>query len=146
MSDEQVWDLLRRPLTASLGTHGPDGYPHVAAIWYVPVDGEVRIATYAASQKAVNLRRNPACAFHVEAGETYDELRGVLVRSPARLVDDADLVLEVMCGVYERYRRAHQGPMSPEVREQYRQQARKRVAVCLPVENVASWDHRLLAG
>ena len=144
MTDEAVWEMLQRPLTATLSTNGRDGHPHVAAMWYVPAGGELRMATFGRSQKAVNLKRDPGCAFHVESGSRYDEVCGVLVRSSARVDEDPELALEIMCGIYERYRRPHQGPMSADILEQYRRQSHKRVAVRVPLENVASWDHRLL--
>lgn len=144
MTEEQLWDTLRQPLTATLSTNGRDRYPHVAAMWYLPTAGQIRMATFAKSQKAVNLSRDPACAFHVECGQTYGELRGVLIQGEATLSEDSDLVLEIMCGIYERYRRPHQGTMSSKVLEQYRRQSQKRVAVCLPVERIATWDHRSL--
>ena len=37
--------------------------------------------TYAASQKAVNIARDPRATLQVEAGEAYGELRGVMVEA-----------------------------------------------------------------
>ena len=57
--------------TLTLCTHGPSGYPHAVAMWYaVDDDGTVWMSTYRKSQKAVNVRRNPKVALHIESGET----------------------------------------------------------------------------
>lgn len=145
MDGGAIREMLDSPLTASLSTLDPDGFPHVAAMWFVVLGDEICLATYATSQKARNLQRDARCAFHVEDGETYSTLRGVLVRSTARLSSDPEAVLGVMLGVYERYRRPRQGPITDRVREEMKRQARRRIAIRLPLERVASWDHRKIA-
>ena len=45
--------------TLVCATLGPEGRPHLAALWYVPAGGRLDCWTYAASQKARNLERNP---------------------------------------------------------------------------------------
>jgi general stress protein 26 len=41
------------------------------------VDGEIWFETKAKSQKVQNLKRDPRISALVEAGHTYDQLRGV---------------------------------------------------------------------
>ena len=48
------------------------------------LDGQVVFETKAKSQKVVNLRRDPAISCSVEAGETYDQLRGVAIEGLGR--------------------------------------------------------------
>ena len=49
------------------------GYPHLVAMWFtVDPDGTVLMTTFAKSQKAMNLRRDPRCTLLVE---TRHELR-----------------------------------------------------------------------
>ena len=57
-------------------------------MWYGVVDGEIWLETKAKSQKAVNLRRDPRITFLLEAGDTYDTLRGVSFEGTAEIVDD----------------------------------------------------------
>src|SRR6058998_3018529 len=72
------------------------GYPHAVAMWYVAdPDGSVLMTTFAKSQKAVNLRRDPRCALLLESGRTYPELKGLLVRGRATLEEDTEQVLDV---------------------------------------------------
>src|SRR5262245_15937474 len=88
MSDAEVDDFLHLPHPMALATNGPDGRPHVVAMWYGFLDGVVGFMTYRRSQKLRNLERDPRVSCLVEDGSSYDVLRGVLVRGRARRVDD----------------------------------------------------------
>lgn len=145
MSTEEVAAFLAEPRTAVLSTLDRDGSPHAAGMWFVPGDREIRMWTYAKSQKAVNLRRDPRCAFLAEDGMAYAELRGVLVKGSVRLVDDLDAIVAIGTELYERYTApatgvpAREGPIA-----EIERQAHKRVGLVLPLSDVASWDHSRL--
>jgi PPOX class probable F420-dependent enzyme len=145
MSREEVMSFLDEPRNAVLSTLGGDGMPHAAAMWFVASDDEVRMWTYAKSQKAVNLRRDPRCALLAEEGLAYDELRGVLIRGRARLIEDFDDISAIGVALYDRYSKPRTGM---EVEEgpilEIERQAAKRVGVSLALADVASWDHRKL--
>jgi PPOX class probable F420-dependent enzyme len=120
-----------------------NGYPHPVAMWYVvEPDGAVAMTTFAKSQKALNLRREPRCALLVESGRTYPELKGLLIRGRATLDTDTDHVLDVLGRIHEKY---NQG-QAAEVRDALLGQARKRVLIRIRPERVSSWDHRKLGG
>lgn len=145
MAAEEVAAFLAEPRTAVLSTLDRDGSPHSAGMWFVADDAEIRMWTYAKSQKAVNLRRDPRCAFLAEDGTAYSELRGVLVKGSARLVEELDAVAAIGTELYERYTMpatgvaANEGPIAEIQRQAY-----KRVGVVLPLDAVASWDHSKL--
>ena len=140
MGDDEVEDYLARSRTATMATVGPDGTPHLVAMWYAVLDGEVWFETKARSQKAVNLRRDPRITVMVEDGLTYDSLRGVSLEGTAEIVDDPDRLWEVGVSVWERYN----GPYSEEARPLVEFMLHNRVAVRVRVERVRSWDHRKL--
>jgi PPOX class probable F420-dependent enzyme len=120
------------------------GYPHSVAMWYVVApDGSVVMTTFAKSQKALNLSRDPRCALLVESGRTYDELKGLLIRGRATLEHDEERVLDVLEGVHRKYGTPDPGG---SLREAMRAQARKRVVIRVRPERVSSWDHRKLGG
>lgn len=98
--------------------------------------------TYARSQKAVNLRRDPRASFLVEDGTTYETLRGVLVTGVAELIDDPDEVLAMGMRLHRRYQQEGEDAAMAEV---VRRQAAKRVVIAVPITRIASWDHRRLA-
>jgi PPOX class probable F420-dependent enzyme len=131
--------------TLTLCTHGPHGYPHAVAMWYaVDDDGVVWMSTYRKSQKALNVRRNPKVALHIESGETYETLKGVLVRGDAELLDDEDVVFRTIMRVHTKMAGAF--PEGTGIEEAIRWQARKRVAIKVTPRHVSSWDHSKLGG
>ena len=77
MTDEEIAHFIERSRTATMATVLPDGRPHLVAMWYAVVDGEIWFETKAKSQKAVNLRRDPTITVMIEDGQSYDTLRGV---------------------------------------------------------------------
>ena len=131
--------------TLTLCTHGPHGYPHAVAMWFaVDDDGTVWMTTYRKSQKAVNVRRNSKVALHIESGQTYDTLKGVLIRGDAEVVDDEENVYQTIRRVHEKMSGSF--PEGSGVEEAIRWQARKRVALKITPRRVSSWDHSKLAG
>src|SRR3990172_9221990 len=94
-------------ILTSLDRHG---YPHSVAMWYVvDPDGTVAMTTFAKSQKAMNLRRDPRCALLVESGRLYPELKGLLVRGRATLETDVDGILDVLERINAKYNRLQPG-------------------------------------
>ena len=89
MTDDEVSAFLRQSRTATVATIGPGGFPHLAAMWYgLSGDAELVLETKAKSQKVVNLRRVPTISCSVEAGESYDQLRGIAIEGSAEIIDD----------------------------------------------------------
>src|SRR5258708_31880488 len=88
MNDEEIWALLEQQRTVQVASIDDDGWPQLVAMWYRLINDEVVFWTYAKSQKAVNLRRDARFTCLVEAGERYDELRGVQIKGRAMISDD----------------------------------------------------------
>ncbi|MDT7550835.1 MAG: hypothetical protein QOE84_3229 [Actinomycetota bacterium] len=140
MTDEEISSFIARSRTATMATIGPTGVPHLVAMWFAVIDGQVWFETKAKSQKAQNLRRDPRMTVMLEAGMTYDTLRGVSLEGQGVIVDDADALWQVGVSLWERYT----GPYSEEMRPFVEQMLNKRVAVRVDTERVRSWDHRKL--
>jgi PPOX class probable F420-dependent enzyme len=142
MREAELAAFLDARRTMICATVGPQGRPHLAALWYVPAaDGRLDCWTYAASQKARNLERDPRATLLIEAGTTYQELRGVSMECDAELVRDPGQVLDIGVALAARY-----GGASPasDVRAALAPQAAKRVGVRFHPTRVSSWDHRKL--
>jgi PPOX class probable F420-dependent enzyme len=137
--DEQV-DFLHRSRSSTVATIGPNGQVHLVAMWYAVLDEHVWIETKSKSQKVANLRRDPRMSFLVEAGHTYDQLRGVAMEGSGVIVEDTDVVWDVCVNIFERYN----APYTEELRPFVELMAHNRVAVRLDVDRVRSWDHRKL--
>jgi PPOX class probable F420-dependent enzyme len=142
MSEAEVGAFLREQRTVICATIDRDGAPHVMPLWYVLRDRDVWAWTYAASQKVRNLERDPRATLTVEAGETYEELRGVMLRTQAEIERDPDLVTALGLALYERY--LDTGELPADVRETIARQSPKRVAIRFVEHSRASWDHRKL--
>jgi len=142
MTDEEIRAFLEEGRTLQVATIDRDGAPHIIAMWYVLIDGEVAFWTYAKSQKIVNLRRDPRLACLVEAGEQYNELRGVQLKGLAVISDDRAVVQRVGEAIWQRYI----GPLDDGARQAVAIQGAKRVVVFVKPEQVISWDHRKLGG
>ncbi len=142
MSEPEWRAFLAEEHTAVLSSAGTRGYPHLVAMWYLPeVDG-LLMWTYAKSQKTQNLRRQPQVGVLIEAGDRYDELRGVLIQANAEIIDAPDEVYRIGRALHARYAEPGEDPRRTE--ESVHVQATKRVAVRVPYTHVVSWDHRKL--
>lgn len=140
MSDDEITDFVIKSRTGTLATLGVDSQPHLVAMWYGVLDGEVWLETKIKSQKAVNLRRDPRFTFMIEDGDTYDTLRGVSFEGTAEIVDDPATSFRVGVSVWERYT----GPYTDEMKPAVDMMMNKRVCVRLTPIRTRSWDHHKL--
>lgn len=137
MTDEEIVVFVDQSRVATMATIGADGTPHLVAMWYAVIDGQIWFETKAKSQKAVNLGRDPRVTVLVESGHTYDSLKGVSFEGTATVVDDADALWKVGVSVWERYT----GPYTEQMRPFVEIMLNKRVAVRVDVNRARSWDH-----
>ena len=142
MSEAELAAFLKAQQTLTCATLDPEDRPHLAALWYVPADGRLDCWTYAASQKARNLERDPRATLLTETGTTYQELRKVSMECDAELVRDPEQVLDMGVALAAR----HGGRPGPELRAALAPQAAKRVGIRFHPTRVSSWDHRKLGG
>jgi len=142
MNDEEIHAFLEEQRILQVATIGKDGWPHLIAMWYVLINDQVVFWTYAKSQKAVNLRRDPRITCLVESGVRYDELRGVQIKGRAIINDDRETVQRIGEVIFERYT----GPLNDNTRQLVSAQAPKRVVVFVEPVEIVSWDHRKLGG
>ncbi|HET6917357.1 MAG TPA: PPOX class F420-dependent oxidoreductase [Acidimicrobiales bacterium] len=140
MSPEEVEAFLREERTTTMCSMHPDGSIHAVAMWYAFLDGQMAVETKAKSQKVQNLRRDPRLTFLVEAGDRYEELRGVETVGKARIIDDSDSIWSFGVSMWERY----MGPYSEEHRAGVEFMMKNRVVVVIEPTKVVSWDHRKL--
>jgi PPOX class probable F420-dependent enzyme len=141
MSAEEVDDFLRSERTTTMCTMHPDGSIHAVAMWYAFLGGHPAIETKRTSQKIQNLRRDPRLTFLVEAGDKYDNLRGVELVGRARIVEDPNQVSEFGVSMWERYVSTYSEDQRPLVDAMMH----NRVVVAIDISRVVSWDHRKLA-
>ena len=138
-------DYIATARTLTLCSNGPHGYPHAVAMWFVvDDDGTVWMTTFRKAQKAVNIDRDPKVALHIESGETYETLQGVLIRGDAEVVRDEQVVFRTLQRVHAKMAGAF--PDAAGAEDVMRWQAQKRVALKITPRRVSSWDHGKLGG
>ena len=140
MSDAEVDAFLSAQRSSTVGTLGPSGQIHLVGMWFAWFDGHIWLETKPKSQKVVNLRRDPRMSFLVEAGQTYDALRGVALEGEGVVIDDAELLERVCTDMFERYN----GPYTPELRPFLELMMHNRVVIRLDITRTRTWDHRKL--
>jgi len=143
MSDEEVHGFLAEKMVMQCATNGPRGLPHMVALWFVADDRELRSWTYAKSQKARNLERDPRATLGLEEGVQYHELRGVMFECDVELERDPAEVERFGLELFDRY--APTG-LTDEIRGMVAKQAQKRVGLTFVPTRRVSWDHRKLHG
>jgi PPOX class probable F420-dependent enzyme len=145
MTEQEIAQFLVQGRTLAVATTGSDGAPHLVAMWYTLIDGKIAFWTYAKSQKAVNLRRDPRLTCMLESGDAYAELRGVQIHGVATLIEDAERVRAVGEAIFHRNASAD-GKLTPAQRQIIAAQAPKRIVVIVEPTSVVSWDHAKLGG
>ena len=142
MTAGELRDFLAEQMVMQCATVGPRGLPHMVPLWFVTSDGELRGWTYANSQKAKNLGRDPRATLGIEDGIQYEELRGVMFECDVRVERDQAAVEQFGLELFERYA----GELGPEIRELVAKQAQKRVGLTFVPFREVTWDHRKLGG
>ena len=179
MSGAEAGEFLAQERTVVCATIGPRGWPHLMPLWYVlrapgspdtpgsrdepgapaapdepgvppAPDPQLWSWTYAASQKVRNLERQARATLQVEAGESYPELRGVMLECEVRIHRDLETVKALGQEIFARYATPRGEPAANELPAEVGaivdQQAGKRVALQFLELRRATWDHRKLAG
>jgi hypothetical protein len=156
MSDDELRAFLADQKVMTVATIGPNGRPHLMPLWYVPhpeggrplesgglkgSDPPFSLSgwTYAKSQKARNLERDPRATVQVEHGVEYAELRGVMMECDVVLDRDAK---PYGLALFRRYA----GELDHDVEALVEKQAAKRVGLRFTPTRIVSWDHSKLGG
>lgn len=141
MTEDELRAFLDEQLTMIVATIGPNGRPHLMPLWFAPGDDGLRGWTFAKSQKARNLERDPRATVQVEAGVEYQELRGAMLECDVDVERETERVEPFGDALVDRY-----GGGSPEMKEFFRAQAPKRVGLVFRPTRTVTWDHRKLDG
>ena len=142
MTEDEVAAFVEQSRMVTMATVGPSGFPHLVAMWYGVIDGKIYFETKMKSQKVQNLLRDPKITCMIEAGATYDQLRGVAIEGDAHIIDDTEdpEYWAAAVSVFERYNGVYTDEMKPVVE----MMMNKRVIVRVDPVRTRSWDHRKL--
>jgi len=140
LTADEAAKVLAAGRSMTVATVGPNGQPHLVAMWYALVDGAVCFESKAKSQKILNLRRDPRLSCLLEDGLVYEQLRGLVLEGTAELVEDPVLLWPIGVSMFERY----YGPFTDDMAPYVQRMLNNRVGVRLRVERTRSWDHAKL--
>jgi PPOX class probable F420-dependent enzyme len=149
MTTGEVTAFLDETAILEVATVGRDGWPHLAPMWFVMEDDKIVFRSFTRSQKIVNLRRDPRLTVLAETGDGYEELRGVMIKAKARLVEDPAYVLSIYGRLAAKYAMVGPEPVElsdDELEDAFGRFASKNTAVVVEPVKTASWDHRKIGG
>lgn len=149
LTDAEMAEFLESGHTLGVASIDADGYPHLAPMWYVMRDGKITFRSFTKSQKIVNLRRDSKVSVLLESGESYDELKGVMIRGTATLIDDRATVLAIYGALASKYPMVAGQTVQLDgaaLEAAFGRYAEKNTVVVVEPIKVASWDHSKLDG
>src|SRR5689334_24949471 len=141
MTDDELRAFVAEQMIVSVATLGPRGRPHLVPLWYVADGLVLRSWTYAKSQKAKNLERDPRATLQVEDGELYHELRGVMMECDVEIEREPAEVAKYGLALFERF-----VPVNDDVTQMVESQAPKRIGLTFHPTRIVTWDHGKLGG
>ena len=132
MTRDEVYAWLREGAGyVRFATNGRDGYPHVVPLGYFLVDDDVVLNMR--GQREVNVRRDPKVSLCWDAGTGMSDLKGVVIRGTAAMIDDPEGCLE-MTRAGARARGVPEAELPTEARP-------GRNFARVAVKHIASWDN-----
>jgi PPOX class probable F420-dependent enzyme len=146
MTDAELRVFLAEQKVVTVATIGPNGRPHLMPLWYVTDGDTLRAWTFAKSQKAKNLERDPHATLQIESGVQYEELRGVMFECDVDIERDTDKVADLGVGIFTRYGPGAESEPADEVRAMVVAQAGKRIGMTFRPTRTVTWDHTKLGG
>ena len=88
MSEEERNAFLSAERTCRLASAGKDGQPHVTPLWFAWDGSALWISSIVRSQRWTDILNDSRVAIVVDAGDSYEDLRGVEIRGKAAVVGE----------------------------------------------------------
>jgi general stress protein 26 len=142
MTDVELATFIEEQKSLQVACREKDGSIHLSTLWFAVVDDLLAFGTYSKSQKILNLQRDDRITVLLEDGETYETLRGVMIKGTATLVDDEKGLHDLARAVVEH----NQPGLDPDLLDVAAAHLTvKRTGVMVEPRKVVSWDHTKLA-
>ena len=144
MSPDECWAMLESSINGTLVTLRKDGRPIALPVWFVVLDHKIYIRTR--GKKLTRLRNDRRCAFLVEDGERWADLRAVHLECDGRVIEAAAVLARRIAAAmeekYAAYRTA--GEAMPAATREYYTKAAGGIVELEPVGKLLNWDNRKL--
>ena len=142
MTRTEAWAFIKNHYKMVLSSLDSDGFPHAAPIWFVVINDRIYFRAQPYKKKIKNIMNRPQVCGVVEDGEKYTELRGVMIRGLAKVVDSDKVlrkhVFELLAEKYSPVRNTDRFPKTWQ--ETYGKE--HRVVVEFKPTSIVSWDNR----
>ena len=138
MTPAEIDAFLNGQRTCRVATVGQDG-PHIAPLWFFWDGTSLWLNSIVRSQRWADLQRDARVAIVVDAGESYDQLRGVEVRGVAEVVGDVPSCGEPVSELHAPevgFHRKYRDPDSPIPHDG------KHAWLRVTPQKLTSWDFR----
>ncbi len=135
MNEDELQVFLDEERVLRLATLDDQGWPAVAPVWFVWHDGAFWVWNLEKAKRTPRLRSGTRCAFTVDGGQEYVELRGASGRLDYRFVPDDEVPDAVLRGFSRRYRGTDE-PLPP---------ADHHAWIRFEPTTLATWDFRKLS-
>ncbi|MEE9285380.1 MAG: pyridoxamine 5'-phosphate oxidase family protein [Dehalococcoidia bacterium] len=144
LTPEETKDLLENQRTVILATLKKDGAPVMHALWFTYLDDAIYFNIQEKSFKRKNIARDNRVSCLVEAGETYFELRGVMIQGRCTPVEDAGEMERVQQAMAKKNERIGSGteelPAYFSESRTRRLSRGDRVTLKVSMDKVTTWD------
>ena len=141
LDQNEIREFLHKQRNIQIGTINKDGSPHLTTMWYSMDHSNILFHTYTKSQKIKNIYRDSRVSILTESGDSYDNLKGILIYGKATVIEggnDKERVLDIMKEIEKKY---ETGSGNNDYIEFLRMQVLKRSAVLVEPDKYISWDH-----
>ncbi|MGH2712263.1 MAG: pyridoxamine 5'-phosphate oxidase family protein [Actinomycetota bacterium] len=133
LTHEEIEDYLTTHRMARVATADSSGRPHVVPLWFVWVDGCMFLNSTLGNVTVENAESSGKATAVVDDGETYDELRGVVVTARFSRADDDPRIPRASEAWSNKYMGGNPVPYGAW---------KNRAWFRLDPEHIASWDFR----
>jgi len=136
MTSAELDGFFHEERVLRLATLDDEGWPAVAPVWFVWFDGAFWVWNLERAKRTPRLRAGTRCAFTVDAGVEYVELRGASGRLRATFIAEEDVPHDVRTGFSRKYLHTDE-PLQP---------ADHHAWIRFDPLTLASWDFRKQSG
>jgi PPOX class probable F420-dependent enzyme len=103
LSRQTMKIFLGEQKVCRLATVDRRGQPHVVPVWHIMLDGDLYIETSPDSKKGRNLKANPEVAVVVDAGDSFNAYKGVMIQGTVEFVKDKKMLARFREAMAQRY-------------------------------------------
>jgi nitroimidazol reductase NimA-like FMN-containing flavoprotein (pyridoxamine 5'-phosphate oxidase superfamily) len=133
LAPEELDAFLDSSRTVRVATVDDRGQPHVVPLWYVWLDGTMFVNTTRGNRLVRELEAHPRAAATVDDGDSYENLRGVVLHGTLDEADGDPRLDPVIQAFSQKYYGGNPPPFTVW---------RNRFFLKLEPDRIASWDFR----